>query len=132
MKENTQEKELVQINKNSIFYKIKQFLKSLFHKKQSSSNDITETNMMIWVNGNTKNKFIEEIKNIEDEEILILKLQKQYRRGTIKEEELTEKQINSLCELYDKQIANLKKSNEIRKRRLLERGIDIQIDKKDK
>lgn len=66
------------------------------------------------------NKFMEEIKKIEDEETLILKLQKQYRNGKIKEEELTEEQINSLCKLYDKQITNLKKSNEVRKQKILE------------
>ena len=32
MKENTQEKSLVQVNKNSIFYKIKSFFINLFHK----------------------------------------------------------------------------------------------------
>ena len=48
------------------------------------------------------------------------KLQQQYHSGEIKEEELSEEQITSLCQLYDKQIANLKKSNETRKQRLLE------------
>ena len=52
--------------------------------------------------------------------IKLLKLQKQYRSGEIKEEELTQEQVNSLCALYDKQIANLKKSNEIRKQKLCE------------
>ena len=77
MKENTDEKSLVRINENSIFYKIKQ-----------------------------------------------LKLQKQYRSGQIKEEE----QVNSLCALYDKQIANLRKSNEIRKQKLLEYRRKLQTD----
>ena len=63
---------------------------------------------------------MESIRNIEDEETKLLKLQKQYRSGKIKEEELTEEQVNSLCILYDRQIASLKKSNEIRKQRLLE------------
>ena len=69
---------------------------------------------------NTQKKFFtESIKNIEDEETKLLKLQKQYRSGEIKEKELTQEQVNSLCALYDKQIANLKKSNEIRKQKLL-------------
>ena len=71
-------------------------------------------------NETKKSAFIESIKNIEDEETKLLKLQKQYRSGEIKEEELTQEQVNSLCALYDKQIANLKKSNEIRKQKLLE------------
>ena len=60
------------------------------------------------------------IRNIEDEETKLLKLQKQYRSGEIKEEDLTEEQVNSLCLLYDNQIARLKKSNEIRKKKILD------------
>ncbi len=71
---------------------------------------------------------MEEIKKVEDEETLILKLQKKYRSGEIKEEELTEEQVNSLCSLYDKQIANLRKSNEIRKKKLLEYRRKLQTD----
>ena len=71
---------------------------------------------------------MESIKNIEDEETKLLKLQKQYRSGEIKEEELSEEQINSLCKLYDRQIANLKKSNDIRKQKLLEYRRKIQTD----
>ena len=47
-------------------------------------------------------------------------LQQQYRSGEIKEDDLTEEQINSLCALYDRQIANLRNSNEMRKQKLLE------------
>ena len=71
---------------------------------------------------------MESIKNIEDEETKLLKLQKQYRSGEIKEEELSEEQINSLCKLYDRQIANLKKSNDIRKQKLLEYRRKMQTD----
>ena len=62
------------------------------------------------------------------EETKLLKIQKQYRSGEIKEEELTEEQVKSLCELYDKQIANLRKSNEIRKQKLLEYRKKLQTD----
>ena len=71
---------------------------------------------------------MESIKNIEDEETKLLKLQKQYRSGEIKEEELSEEQVKSLCKLYDKQIANLKKSNDIRKQKLLEYRRKMQTD----
>ena len=110
MKENTDEKSLIKINENSIFYKIKQFFKGLFYKKEPID------------------KFMEEIKKIEDGETLLLKIQKKYRSGEIKEEELSDEQVNSLCALYDKQIANLKKSNEIRKQRLLEYRRKMQTD----
>ncbi len=128
MKENTDEKSLVKINENSIFYKIKQYFKKLFYKKETINNITVETNKVILQNDNKKNKFMEEIKNIEDEETLLLKLQKKFRSGEIKEEELTEEQVKSLCELYDKQIANLRKSNEIRKQKLLEYRKKLQTD----
>ena len=122
MKENTDEKSLVKINE------IKQFFKKLFYKKETINNITVETNKVILQNDNKKNKFMEEIKNIEDEETLLLKLQKKFRSGEIKEEELTEEQVKSLCELYDKQIANLRKSNEIRKQKLLEYRKKLQTD----
>ena len=121
MKENTQEKSLVQVNENSIFYKIKQFFRNIFHKDTEFKSNVVEENISSNIQDETKKSaFIESIKNIEDEETKLLKLQKQYRSGEIKEEELTQEQVNSLCALYDKQIANLKKSNEIRKQKLLE------------
>ena len=125
MKENTQEKSLVQVNKNSIFYKIKSFFRNLFHKNteiESSLNVEEDISSNVEIE-NKRLEFIEDIKNIEDEETKLLKLQKQYRSGEIKEE-----QINSLCKLYDRQIANLKKSNEIRKQKLLEYRRKMQTD----
>lgn len=127
MKENTQEKSLVQVNRNGIFNKIKMFFKNLFSKNNVIDNNCytieDEKN-----NENIKNSFMESIRNIEDEETKLLKLQKQYRNGEIKEEELTEEQVNSLCALYDKQIANLRKSNQIRKQKLLEYRRKLQTD----
>ena len=122
MKENTQEKSLVQVNENSIFYKIKKFFINLFHKNtEFQSNVVVEENISNNIENETKKSaFIESIKNIEDEETKLLKLQKQYRSGEIKEEELTQEQVNSLCVLYDSQIARLKKSNAIRKQKILE------------
>lgn len=122
MKENTQEKSLVQVNENSIFYKIKRFFKNLFSKNTTVVDNyaiIEETKNEV-ENENKKSAFMEEIRNIENEETKLLKLQKQYRSGEIKEEDMTEEQVKSLCDLYDKQIAELRKSNEIRKQRLLE------------
>ena len=129
MKENTRDKSLVQVNEKSIFYKIKKFFRGLFYKVNSNveSINVAETNT-INNQESKKDSFMESIKNIEDEETKILKLQKQYRSGEIKEEELSEEQINSLCKLYDKQIANLKKSNDIRKQKLLEYRRKMQTD----
>ena len=129
MKENTQEKSLVQVNENGIFYKIKSFFKNLFNRNNTANNyAIIKEDKSIVESENTKNTFMESIKNIENEETKLLKLQKQYRSGEIKEEELTQEQVNSLCALYDRQIANLKKSNEIRKQKLLEYRRKLQTD----
>ena len=120
MKEDTQDKSLV---------KIKKFFRSLFYKTDPNELiNITETTK-INNNESNKNSFMEEIRNVENEETKLLKLQKQYRSGEIKEEELTEEQVNSLCALYDKQITNLRKSNEIRKQKLLEYRRKLQTDK---
>lgn len=122
MKENTQEKSLVQVNEKSIFYKIKRFIKNLFHKdiRNESTTIVGESIFSNVENENKKSSFLENIRNVENEETKLLKLQKQYRSGEIKEEELTEEQKNSLYILYDKQIADLKKSNEIRKKKILD------------
>lgn len=129
MKENTQEKSLVQVNENGIFYKIKSFFKNLFNRNNNTTNyAIVKEDKSIVESENTKNAFMESIKNIENEETKLLKLQKQYRSGAIKEEELTQEQVRSLCALYDKQIANLKKSNDIRKQKLLEYRRKMQTD----
>lgn len=130
MKENTQEKSLVQVNENSIFYKIRIFFRNLFHKKTEVENNlVVEENISSNVaSENKKSVFMESIRNIEDEETKLLKLQKQYRSGEIKEEDLTEEQVNSLCLLYDNQIARLKKSNEIRKKKILDYRRKLQTD----
>ena len=130
MRENIPEKSLVQVNENSIFYKVKNFFKKLFYKDKVVSNvaNTIETTKRPIHKEKQKNSFMESIKNIENEETKLLKLQKQYRNGEVKEEELTEEQINSLTALYDKQIENLRKSNQIRKQKLLEYRKKLQTD----
>ena len=117
MKEYTKGKILAKVNENSIFYKIKQFFNSLFLKNKPIN--VTENNTIIRADEDKRNLFIEDIKKIEDEETALLKLQKRYRSGEIKEEDLTDNQIKSLCELYDKHIADLKKANLQKKQKIL-------------
>mgnify|MGYP001862906822 CR=1 FL=1 len=130
MKENTQEKRLVQTKENGIFYKIKKFFNNLFGKNKEETNSYTniKENETVKENANNRDSFIESIRNNTTERSKILELQKQYRSGKIKEEELSEEQINSLCKLYDEQIAELRKSNEIRKQRILEYKRKIQTE----
>lgn len=120
MNNNKQEKALIEINESSIFYKIKKFFRKLF-KKQKADNSVSETFSNYKIENDTqKQAFLDNIKNIENEETKLLKLQKQYRKGEIKEENLTQAQYKSLCDLYDRQISILKKSNEIRKAKILQ------------
>lgn len=128
MIENTDEKSLTRVNENSIFYKIKRFFKNLFNKNNSADNTIVEETAVMKQDEDKRNQFMEQIRKIEDEETTLLKLQKQYRNGEIKEEDLTDEQVSSLCKLYDKQISNLKKSNEIKKQKLLEHRRRLQTD----
>ena len=105
MRGNTQHKMLVKVDVNSIFYKVKKFFSNLFQKKEVNNNIIRgqEISDGELKNEHKKNDFVETIRNIEDDETRLLKLQKQYRAGKIKEEELSSKQKNSLCVLYDRQ-----------------------------
>ena len=131
MNEISHKRSLLQVNKNSIFYKIKSFFRKLFHKDKEIQNNIPIEiilNENIVKNQNSKFAFIETLKTIENEDTLLLKLQKQYRSGEIKEEDLTEEQKEALCTLYDKQIADLKKSNEIRKNRILQYKKKVQTE----
>ncbi len=111
-----EEKSLINTGKTSFLTRIISFFKNLFKKEdvkiESSTINIEEDSI--------KNVFIENIKKIENEETKLLKLQQQYQSGEIAEEDLTEEQINKLCELYDKQIAELKKSNEIKRQKIMQ------------
>lgn len=115
----SQEKQLVEINKNSIFYKIKMFFVDLFIKPNNDKG-VEERTRSVVNYDRQKDNFMNSVKKVENEETKLLKLQKQYRNGEIKEEDMTSKQVRALCDLYDKQIAELEKSNAMRKQKLLE------------
>ena len=116
---NSEEKHLIDVNKESIFHKIKIFFINLF-KKQEKDSGVEERIRSVVSNDRQKDNFMNSVKKVEDEETKLLKLQKQYRNGEVKEEDMTSKQIKALCDLYDKQIAELEKSNAMRKQKLLE------------
>ena len=120
MGENEKEKSLIKVSKkDNIFSKIFYFIKSFF-KKQNKDTDIITRESVSESRDDTKEETFESyIKNIETKENKLLKLQKLYRNGEIKEENLTAIQIKDLCDLYDRQIESLKRSNEYRKQRLL-------------
>ena len=115
MEENTQEKNLIKKEKVSFFGKIKNFFKNLFGKKQVKVNDEPKV-----VSEEPNNEFIDYIKMTEDEETKLLELQRKYRKGEIAENDLTDEQIDALCNLYDKQINDLKISIKIKEDKISE------------
>lgn len=127
MKKNNTEKSLIKVNKNSIFFKITKLFNKIFSQKKYKD-DIIEKNDYNSKEDIKKEQFREYIKNIENEETRLIKLQKKYRNGEIKENQLTKIQIKSLCDLYDKQIEKLQKSNKFRKKRILQYRRKLQSD----
>ena len=116
MKDNTQEKNLIEKNENNIFGKIKNFFRKIFGKKEDTLKSDKEE---IVNNKPEKNEeFKEYIKRTEDEETKVLELQMRYRRGEIADSDLTQEQINSLCMLYDRQIEDLKRTIEAKEQQL--------------
>lgn len=129
MKGNIEVNSLIKVNNNNIFYKIKRFFKDLLKKENKESLLQTENTADAYKKINEqKNAFMESITNIENEETKLLKLQKQYKERKIKAKDLTLEQIDSLCALYKKQNEELKKSNKIRKEKLLQYRRKLQID----
>ena len=62
----------------------------------------------------------EYVKKTEDENTQLLDLQRRYRKGEIGDNDLTEEQIEALCDLYDRQIISLKKSIEAKQQQITE------------
>lgn len=127
MEENTQEKNLIEKNEKGIFSKIKNFFKNLFSKKdnQKLANEDSKENT---TQQKDNNDFKNYIKMTQDEETKLLDIQARYRRGEIGQNDLTDEQIDALCNLYDKQIADLKKAIENTKKQIEQ--YDKKIEKK--
>lgn len=69
----------------------------------------------------SKNSFRQNIKIKEDKEkTRLLNLQEEFSLGKIKEEDISEADIQKLHKLYDEQIEELNKSTENYKKRILE------------
>lgn len=107
---------LIKRKNNSFFSVIINNIKKIFnnHKAKILNDNIKEKNY-----DRKKEKFSHYIKNVNKEKIDLFNFQILYRNGKIKEEDMTSEQIAELCSLYDKQIMDLRKSNEIRLQQLL-------------
>lgn len=121
MEKHLDEKSLMVVKEKSIFYRIKSFFLKLFRKNAITENQTQITNEENYEVQSNKQKdsFVEYIRNIENEETKLLKLQKQYDNRLIETNDLSKDQIKELINLYKKQISELRKSNEIRKEKLL-------------
>jgi len=111
---NSENNSLIKVNEKSIFYRIKIFFRNLFGKNKVNeySNPTISPNVeKIKQNQQTNIEFMNSIKNTENEETKLLKLQKQYEEGLIKEEDIPYYQIEKLEALYNKQNRELEKSN---------------------
>ena len=108
---------LIEIKEQGIWGKVKSFFKRLFYKPNEVEN------ISVKIDDTSKrqvSKKVEKSMNfIQGQDVELLELQKKYKEGEIKEANMTEEQIKSLCDLYDKQISELRASNEARKQRLL-------------
>lgn len=114
MKENTQEKNLIEKNENNILCRIKNFFKKIFTKKQKDIQEEVKEEVGV----KEDDQFKEYIKITEDEETRLLELQRKYRDGEIVGGDLTDEQIDALSNLYDKQIADLKTAIENTKQKI--------------
>jgi len=108
MKDNTQEKDLIERNEDNIFGKIKSFFKNLFKKDKVEVNNVVNENIEMEME--KSDVFRTSIKNIGVNDENIFELQRRYHKGEISVKELTNEQINALCDLYDDKIADLKKT----------------------
>ena len=117
MENNTQENDLIERNESTIFGKIKNFFRNLFKKKEINESSEEKE---IDVHEEKKQEFKEYVKKTEDENTQLLDLQRRYRKGEIGDNDLTEEQIDALCDLYDRQIISLKKSIEAKQQQITE------------
>lgn len=111
---NSENKSLIKVDERSIFYRIKNFFRNSFGKNKINeyNNPTVNPNVEnIKQNQKIKSDFMDSIKNTENEETKLLKLQKQYEEGLIKEEDIPYYQIEKLEALYNKQNKELEKSN---------------------
>lgn len=113
MKENTQEKNLTEKREKGLFSNIKNFFRNLFSKKQVQ--DIGKQEPII---NEQTSSFKESVRTIENEETQLLDLQERYRRGEVTENDLTDEQIEALCDLYDRQIEELKRTIKIKEEKI--------------
>ena len=97
-------------------------LKNMIKSSKKESHESKEINENIASPQNTaRQEFNERIVVKQDKEKQrLLKLQQEFSAGNIAEEDISEEDTEKLCELYDEQIAEIKKSTEMYKKKIIE------------
>lgn len=108
------------VSKKSFFYRIKSFFKSMFNRDDIQE-EIDYSYNKIKNEPIKKSSFNEDIKIKPDlEREKLLKMQRDYENGLIKEEEMTAKQVEGIEKLYIEQITKLRNDFTIYKNRVIE------------
>ena len=99
--------------KENFISKINKFFKKLFGRNEYIQENVESKKEF---NKIEKSKFKESIEVKEDEEELkIIKLQKEYKVGNIREEDMTDEEHEKLIDLYKRQNKDLKEKIETKK-----------------
>lgn len=108
---NKAKKELLVVNENSIFYKIKTFFRRIFFNNRNVEIKQEVQEIKLPDSSNKKSSFAEEIKIKENKKLKeLLYLQKLFKMGRIKEKDLSKQERIELEKLYIHQNYELKKS----------------------
>lgn len=108
---NKAKEELLVVNENSIFYKIKTFFRRIFFNNRDREIKQEVQEIKLPDSNNKKSSFVEEIKIKENKELKeLLYLQKLFKMGRIKEKDLSKQERIELEKLYIHQNYELKKS----------------------
>ncbi len=95
------------VAENGLMYKIKLFFNNLFKKNNKGKQDIDSNKTAD--SFSNKSNFKNDLKvELNVERAQLLKLQKDYESGLIKEYDMTEEQVNKIESLYIEQISKLR------------------------
>ena len=108
-------KEIVEYKENFISKMLKR-VKTLFGKKEIVQENIENNEES---NSAKTNIFKENLEvKLNEENLKVLKLQKDYKAGIISEEDLTDEEHQKLIELYEKQNKELREKIELRRQKI--------------
>ncbi len=100
--------------KKSFITKVRDFLKKVFGRKESIQEQ--KEKKLNYINQNDFKESLQVKPNAE--EIKIINLQKEYKAGKIKEEDMTDEEHKKLIELYEMQNKELEEEIKLRKVRI--------------